>query len=134
MRPRVRHMMTLMSSPDATKPPLRRTRAAARILKGARHRAGLSQRGLSAASGVPQETIARIETSAAQPRFDTLALLLDACGFELEVLPRLGEGVDQGLIAATLEQTSGERLATGEEAARGMEWLRSATRRDARPR
>lgn len=99
------------------------------MLRGARRRAGLTQRGLAAASGVPQETIARIERSTVQPRFDTLAVLLDACGFELEVMPRLGVGVDQSLLATMLELTPAERLAKGEEAAHGMEWLRSASRR-----
>lgn len=118
--------MTTMSS-NVRQLPTARTRAAARILRDARKRAGLTQRGLAQRAGVPQETIARIETSATQPRFDTLARLLDACGFELEVLPRLGVGVDMTLIDRMLAQGPGERLATGAEAARGMEWLRSAT-------
>lgn len=123
-------MMTLMSSAMSHRS-TPRTRTAARILRDTRKRAGLTQRALAERAGVSQETIARIETSATQPRFDTLARLLDACGYELEVMPRLGMGVDQTLIASMLDLTSTERLAHGEEAARGMAWLRSAERRGA---
>lgn len=121
--------MTYMSSANGSAPPRRRSAAAARILRDARVRAGLTQRALSTRAGVPQETIARIERSVTQPRIDTLALLLDACGFELEAMPRLGVGVDTSLIASMLDLTPAERLAKGEAAARDMAWLRSARRR-----
>jgi hypothetical protein len=77
---------------------------------------------------MPQETIARIESATTQPRFDTLDRLLEACGFELDVLPRLGVGVDRSLIQEALRRTPAERLATGHRAAQGMEWLRSGVR------
>lgn len=118
-------MMTSMSSQSAE-----RTRAAARMVRYARRRAGLTQRGLAAASGVPQETIARIESATTQPRFDTLARLLDASGFELEVVPRLGDGVDRTLIAQALQRDAAERIEVGYQAARDMEWLRTARRSD----
>lgn len=125
-------MMTTMSS-VATGQPDGRT-GAARILRYARRRARLTQRGLAGASGIPQETIARIESGTTQPRFDTLARLLEACGFELEVMPRLGIGVDRSLIQAALRRTPAERIAAGQQAALGLEWLKSGVRRPAPPR
>lgn len=128
-------MMTPMSSTtvDHADPaqPERRTGAAARILRYARRRAGLTQRALAAASGTPQETIARIESGASIPRFDTLDHLIEACGFELDVMPRLGVGVDRSLIAAALRRTPEERLIAGRRAAQGMEWLKTGVRRPA---
>jgi transcriptional regulator with XRE-family HTH domain len=114
-------------SSSTTKP----TRAAARILRYARRHAGLTQRELAARSGVPQETIARIETARTSPRFDTLALLLDATGSELEVVPRLGDGVDRTLIRHALELEPMARLEQGRRAAAGMVWLRDAYQRSA---
>lgn len=118
-------MMTLMSS-TPTGQPKDRSGAAARILRHARRRARLTQRALASASGIPQETIARIESGATQPRFDTLARLLEACGFELEITPRLGDGVDRSLIRWMLGLSAAERLEHGERAARDMETLQSA--------
>ena len=65
---------------------------AAAWVNGARRGAGLTQRQLAARSGVPQPTIARIESGRQVPRVDTLERLLDACGWELEMTPRRGEG------------------------------------------
>jgi transcriptional regulator with XRE-family HTH domain len=81
---------------------------------------------LAAKSGVPQETIARIESARTIPRYDTLVQLLDACGFELEVVPRLGGGVDRSLIHSALERDAIERLAEGRRLARDMEILQAA--------
>ena len=117
--------MTFMSSAGREDAPLR-SLAAARILRYARRKAGLTQRQLAEAAGIPQETIARIESSATQPRFDTLARLLDACGYELEVGPRLGQGVDRSLIDWMLAMSPAERLEHGHRAARGLTELHDA--------
>ena len=84
---------------------------AGRMLRFARSRANLTQRGLAAKSGVPQETIARIERGRADPRLGTLDRLLEACGYGLEVEPRLGIGVDRTQIDDLLRLTHAERLA-----------------------
>lgn len=76
-----------------------------------------------------QETVARIERSTVQPRFDTLALLLDACGFELELMPRLGVGVDETLIEWMRSMSPDERLEHGHGAATGMDALRISWQR-----
>ena len=84
---------------------------AGRMVREARRRAGLTQRGLAAKSGIPQETIARIERGRADPRVKTLDRLLEACEFGLEVLPRLGIGIDRTQIHALLRLSPSERLA-----------------------
>ena len=63
---------------------------AARVLRYARRRAGLTQRALAAKADIAQPTIARIESGAMVPRVDTLDRLLEACGMGLEVEPRPG--------------------------------------------
>jgi transcriptional regulator with XRE-family HTH domain len=83
---------------------------AGRMLRFARSRANLTQRQLAAKSGVPQETIARIERGRADPRLGNLDRLLGACGYGLEVEPRLGIGVDRTQIRALLELSPSERL------------------------
>jgi transcriptional regulator with XRE-family HTH domain len=70
---------------------------AARMLRHARRRAGLTQRELAARVGIPQETISRIESGRIDPRVSTLDRLLEGCGFGLEHGPRPGVGVDRTL-------------------------------------
>jgi predicted transcriptional regulator len=70
----------------------------------------LSQRQLAAKVGIPQETIARIESGRVDPRVTTLDRLLGGCGFGLEHLPRLGIGIDRSQIRDLLELSSDARL------------------------
>ena len=70
----------------------------------------MSQRALAAAAGVPQPAIARIESGASEPRFQTLDRLLEAAGADLEVSPALGIGVDRSLIRESLASTPEERI------------------------
>jgi predicted transcriptional regulator len=91
---------------------------AARGLRWARRRSGLSQRELAARSGVPQSTIGRIEAGLVDPRVRTLSRLLRACGFDLEVEPRLGEGVDRTLFRELLALTPEQRLTRARQGAR----------------
>ena len=83
---------------------------AGRMLRDARHRAKLTQRQLAQKSGIPQETIARIERGRADPRVNTLDRLLAACEFGLESMPRLGIGIDRTQIQALLRLSPTERL------------------------
>jgi transcriptional regulator with XRE-family HTH domain len=83
---------------------------AGRMVLHARRRAGFTQRQLAAAAGIPQETIARIERGRVDPRVGTLDRLLEACGFGLESLPRLGIGIDRSQVRQRLDLTPGERL------------------------
>ncbi len=85
---------------------------AGRMVRYARRRAGLTQRQLSAKAGIPQETISRIEAGRSDPRVQTLDRLLEACEMGLEVMPRLGIGIDRTQIRELLDLTPAERLAT----------------------
>jgi transcriptional regulator with XRE-family HTH domain len=81
----------------------------ARILRGARRRAGLSQRDLARLAGVPQSHIAKIESGAVIPRVDTLDALLAACGHALEGVPRPGRGVDRTVMRELIKLRPRER-------------------------
>ena len=85
---------------------------AGQMVQDARRRAGLTQRGLAAAAGIPQETIARIERGRADPRLMTLERLLEACGFGVESMPRPGSGVERTPIRARIT-VSAERRRVG---------------------
>ena len=99
---------------------------ASRIVRYARQKAGLTQRALARAAGVPQSTVARIETGQLAPRVDTLNRVLRAAGHALALEPALGIGVDRTQIRELLRLTPGERarLAAADAAA-----VESITRR-----
>lgn len=68
------------------------------LLRTERHRAGLTQRQLAERTGVPQSTIARIETGRADPRASTVNTLLIACGRSMAAgpwRPEAGRGVSE---------------------------------------
>jgi uncharacterized protein len=97
---------------------------AAKLVRRARHRAGLSQRELAARTGIAQPTIARIERGQASPRFDTVVRLLAACGYELDLVPRLeGAGVDRSAIRELLSLAPEERLRRAGVEARNLDRL-----------
>ena len=81
----------------------------ARILRGARRRAGLSQRELARLAGVPQTHIAKIESGVVIPRIDTLDHLLSICGETVEAVPRRGRGVDGTVMAELLDLSPRDR-------------------------
>jgi len=100
-----------------------------RMVRYARRRGGMTQRQLAAKSGVPQESIARIERGRVDPRVGTLDRLLEACEFGLEALPRLGIGIDRPQIRERLELTPGQRLGRAIEENRTFIELRRTLRR-----
>jgi predicted transcriptional regulator len=102
---------------------------AAGALKRARRRAALTQRALAARTGVAQPTVARIETGTEVPRVDTLAVLLRACGEELEPVPLRGLGVDRTQIRALLQMTPRQRLQAAARDAAGLHRLERAAQR-----
>lgn len=97
---------------------------AARLLRHARKRAGLTQRALAAKAGVPQPYVARIESSATDPTVSSLSRLLRACETTLEALPGSGEGIDRTLF--TLDRTPAERMAGSAAAAAWLDVLDNA--------
>ena len=100
---------------------------AARLLRQARRRAGLTQRALADRAGVPQPAIARIEAGAVSPRVTTLESLLGAAGYTLEIATRLGDGVDRTLIRAALARSPEERIRAAVAAARNLRTFLDAT-------
>jgi transcriptional regulator with XRE-family HTH domain len=88
---------------------------AARILRYARRRAGLTQRQLAEKSGIPQPTVTRVERGQTIPRVDTFDRLLRACDIVLEPWPHIGAGEDRTLF--TLDLSPSERLHHGASAA-----------------
>ena len=88
------------------------------LVRQARRRAGLTQVALAARAGVPQSTVARIESGARTPSTDMVERLVRAAGFEIRA--SLGEP-DPGtasLLQRTLGRTPHERLKDATRAAR----------------
>ena len=101
---------------------------AGRSLRSARRRAGLTQRGLSALTGVAQPTIARIERGLDNPRIATLERLLAGCGETIEAIPRAGLGIDRSPIRMLLALSPAQRAATLIDDARTLDRLDRARR------
>jgi transcriptional regulator with XRE-family HTH domain len=102
---------------------------AAGMLRDARRRAGLTQRALARRAGVPQPTVARIESGAVVPRVDTLDRLLADCGLGLESVERPGTGVDRSSIRALLAMPPRARLRLVVREARNLDRLLARARR-----
>jgi transcriptional regulator with XRE-family HTH domain len=101
---------------------------AARTLRDARRRAGLTQRALATRTGIPQPAIARIERGTVVPRVDTLDRLLAGCGEELGIERRPGLGIDRTSIRALLRLTPAQRIHVATREGRNLERLeRSAS-------
>ena len=94
---------------------------ASRVLRQARRQAGLTQRELAQRARVSQPLIARIERGDVSPRVETLDRLLAACGFDLELRPRLGLGLDRTVIDRLLDLTPGERARLAADEAANLE-------------
>jgi transcriptional regulator with XRE-family HTH domain len=73
---------------------------AARVLREARRRAGISQTELAEKAGMHQSAVARLERGGAVPRVDTLERLLRACDRTLTTEPRWAVDVPRGQIRA----------------------------------
>ncbi len=99
-------------------------------VRHARRRSGLSQRELADRTGVPQSTIARVESNFVDPRTSTVVKLLAACGEELEAVRRLGEGIDRTLIRPLLDLTPQQRLTLAEADANNLGDFLARVRRD----
>lgn len=95
----------------------------ARLVRYSRRRAGLTQRELAARAGVPQPTIARIESGRVSPRLETVDRLLDACGVRLAVEDRPGRGLDRTAIRELLRLTPVQRLEEAVSEAHSLEDL-----------
>lgn len=83
---------------------------AAALARQARSLAGLSQAELAARVGTTQPVVSRWERGTEVPRIDALARVLQACGFEADLVFRRRDDVDRSQIAGTLALTPDERL------------------------
>jgi transcriptional regulator with XRE-family HTH domain len=97
-------------------------------LRWARLTAGLSQRELAEKAGIPQSTIGRIETGKIDPRTSTLSRLIRACGYDLEVEPLLGVGVDRSQIQERLALSPWQRVEHTTEEIEDLDQFLSAAR------
>ena len=96
------------------------------LVREARKRAGLTQAELGRRAGVPQSTVARIESGVRAPSTDLVERLVRAARLEIRV--SLGEP-DPGtssLFPLTLRRTPAERLA---DAARAAQFVLRGRRR-----
>ncbi|RMA41572.1 helix-turn-helix domain-containing protein [Rhodophyticola porphyridii] len=77
----------------------------AATLKNARNNKGLSQRELSARSGVPQSHISKIESNAVDLRLSSLASLAHALDLELALIPRKAAPAVRSIARSTSSHT-----------------------------
>lgn len=82
---------------------------AGNLLRLARRRSGISQRQLAEAAGVPQSTVARIETYRQQPTLPLLARLFAAADLELRTRLEEYDDHDDVLDARRAKTTAAER-------------------------
>jgi transcriptional regulator with XRE-family HTH domain len=82
------------------------------LIREARLRAGLSQAELGARLGRDRAQIARWESGAVQPAFETLLELVEACGFELDFLlkPREPDAAEDTRLSKSLVRSPQERV------------------------
>ncbi len=96
---------------------------AARLLRQARARSGLSQRALAQRAGVSQPMISAIERGLQDPRHTTLDKLLRACGQELDLVLTAGEGVDATQFVSSLRLSPQARVDVAVEGSKNLERL-----------
>jgi transcriptional regulator with XRE-family HTH domain len=106
---------------------------AGRLLRWARLHTGTSQQSLSAKTGIAQSTISRIETGEFEPHVRTLRLLLRACGYDLELAPVRGFGVDRSELRQQLSRTPTERAEAAAAFANAARSWQGIARRPGRP-
>lgn len=79
-------------------------------------------------TGIAQSTISAIEEGRADPHYGTLRLLLRACGYDMELAPVRGYGVDRGALRAQLAMAPSERVRRAAVAANSARKWRGAAR------
>ena len=99
----------------------------AELLGEARRWAGLTQGELAAMVGTAQSAVSRWERGHDTPRADTLASLLRACGYEVDVVLRPTDtGVDRAQIRAALRMTPEDRVRSSANVSRMLASSRRA--------
>jgi transcriptional regulator with XRE-family HTH domain len=88
------------------------TIAGGRLIREARRLAGLTQAELARRLGTAQSAVSNWERGRDTPRVDTLARILEACGFEADMTFRRHDDVDRAQLRENLSLTPAERLAS----------------------
>src|SRR5680860_1270379 len=96
------------------------------LIREARRHAGLTQAELASRLGTKQSAVSNWERGIDVPRVDTLARILDACGFEVDLTFRRHDDEDRSLIALQLSLTPEERLAANTNVAQFVQEGRRA--------
>ena len=95
-----------------------------RLIREARRLGGLTQADLARRLGTAQSAISNWERGRDTPRVDTLARILEACGFEADMTFRRLDDVDRAQIRQNLAMTPAARL----ESVRNVSKLRAKAR------
>jgi transcriptional regulator with XRE-family HTH domain len=101
-----------------------RTLGSGALIREARRLAGLTQAELARRLATTQSAVSNWERGRDTPRVDTLARILEACGFEADMTFRRHDDVDRAQIRQNLAMTPAERL----ESVRNVSRLRSRAR------
>jgi transcriptional regulator with XRE-family HTH domain len=88
------------------------------LIRDARRIAGLSQQALAERLGTTQSVISRWERGQDSPRVDTLGRILQACGFEADLVFRRHDDEDLAQIQEGIAMTPSQRLQTVENVSR----------------
>ena len=81
------------------------------IVRRSRQAARLTQAQLAERLGTTQSAIARLEADGSNPRVDTLARAVAACGYDLSVQARpRNSSIDETLVARQLRMPPAQRL------------------------
>jgi transcriptional regulator with XRE-family HTH domain len=100
-------------------------RLAGNLLRRARAQKGLTQRQLAELAGVPQSSIAKIESGARQPTLPVLTRILVAVDLQPRIALEPYDDHDDVLDARSTRRTKGERAAAAASADKLIDALRS---------
>lgn len=98
------------------------------LIRDARTYEGLTQQDLADRLGTSQSAISAWESGRENLRVDTLARILQACGFEASLVLRHRDDVDQSQIALHLAMSPAQRAAHLDSGARAIDRAHRATR------
>jgi transcriptional regulator with XRE-family HTH domain len=101
---------------------------ASQLISKARHQAGLTQAELSTRLGTVQPVVARWESGARSPNFETVMRVLRACGFEPQIDLRERDLGEEALLQQWLRLTPIERLRRNEEMLELERWAHGLKR------
>ena len=102
------------------------------LIREARRLSGLTQADLARRLGTTQSAVSNWERGRETPRVDTLARILEACGFEADITFRRLDDVDRAQLRQNLAMTPAARLASVRNVSRLRAKARPAGREPAR--